>query len=665
MSIATKLEKLTTDITSAYTSIENKGGTIPSDKNTDNLHTAIDSIEVIEQATAEGESISLANTKAMPYKDYVVEGKSEQTTRSGKNLWNDNDMLLGYWAYADGTYLRTNTWICTPKIACKGNVDYTFQFANNSRWYGFVWYDENNNFISTANQQNNLQTGFRSFTAKSPSNAGYLAINIAGYPGTNDTIRTDDLINFQLEESSTATDYEPYGASPSPDYPSEIHSVADDVNLFDLSKIANSSISVTDNGKTIIMPVSTSGNGNTNTATKLNVLCPDLQVGDVIYIRFKRNLNNNRNHFIYLYSSNKIMYAMENSPSYTITQDDLNSYVFLYGNDYDYGETEQCIITDFKIQKNTIPINCSPYNQGTVTIKQRGKNKFDYKQIMSNASRTIENGGFVINDTDFQHGSLIGILKNLCPELKVGDKFKFNWDTNATRNNSDVNYIYLNLYANTIRKDITYICTQEMLDSETYFYGQQGEYYKDIIFYLDGQTSDYEPYQANDYTFQTKPLCSLPNGVKDTIEEDGIHRRVGRHILPEIATLSSGTAFGTQCQYAFYSLSNSKTGGRNYNFISNIIAPANEIYGQYKGYKNSTDIVVMTSTDDTLENFNSKISGSEVLYELAEEIIEPLTQNQATTMLDIIKTGSYEGTTNIYTDEDVKPTMEVDYYKKK
>lgn len=143
--------------------------------------------------------------------NYRIDGTSSGVGDRTKNLANDNDMLLGYWAYADGTYIRTNTWICTPKIACKGNVDYTFQFANNSRWYGFVWYDENNNFISTANQQKNLQTGFRSFTAKSPSNAGYLAINIAGYPGTNDTIRTDDLINFQLEESSTVTDYEPYG----------------------------------------------------------------------------------------------------------------------------------------------------------------------------------------------------------------------------------------------------------------------------------------------------------------------------------------------------------------------------------------------------------------------------------------------------------------------
>ena len=143
--------------------------------------------------------------------NYRIDGANGGVGDRTKNLANDNDMLPGYWAYADGTYIITNTWICTPKIACKGNVDYTFQFANNSRWYGFVWYDENNNFISTNNQQNNSQTGFRSFTAKSPSNAGYLVINIAGYPGTNDTIRTDDLINFQLEESSTATDYEPYG----------------------------------------------------------------------------------------------------------------------------------------------------------------------------------------------------------------------------------------------------------------------------------------------------------------------------------------------------------------------------------------------------------------------------------------------------------------------
>lgn len=44
MSVADKLEKLTTDITSAYTAIEEKGGTIPEHKNTENLSSAIGSI---------------------------------------------------------------------------------------------------------------------------------------------------------------------------------------------------------------------------------------------------------------------------------------------------------------------------------------------------------------------------------------------------------------------------------------------------------------------------------------------------------------------------------------------------------------------------------------------------------------------------------------------
>lgn len=44
MSIATKLTKLETDITSAYDAVQTKGGTIPSDKNTNNLPTAINSI---------------------------------------------------------------------------------------------------------------------------------------------------------------------------------------------------------------------------------------------------------------------------------------------------------------------------------------------------------------------------------------------------------------------------------------------------------------------------------------------------------------------------------------------------------------------------------------------------------------------------------------------
>ena len=44
MSISTELTTLSTNITNAYNAIQTKGGTIPTNKNTENLETAINSI---------------------------------------------------------------------------------------------------------------------------------------------------------------------------------------------------------------------------------------------------------------------------------------------------------------------------------------------------------------------------------------------------------------------------------------------------------------------------------------------------------------------------------------------------------------------------------------------------------------------------------------------
>lgn len=62
MSIATNLQKLETDITNAYNTISTKGGTIPSDKNTNNLATAINSISGGGSATLITKSITQNGT---------------------------------------------------------------------------------------------------------------------------------------------------------------------------------------------------------------------------------------------------------------------------------------------------------------------------------------------------------------------------------------------------------------------------------------------------------------------------------------------------------------------------------------------------------------------------------------------------------------------------
>ena len=82
MSIVSEIQRINTNIANSYTAVDNKNGTLPQVQNSANLASAIDSIQSsnIIGATAEGESLSLTNTKAMPYSDYVVEGKSEQET---------------------------------------------------------------------------------------------------------------------------------------------------------------------------------------------------------------------------------------------------------------------------------------------------------------------------------------------------------------------------------------------------------------------------------------------------------------------------------------------------------------------------------------------------------------------------------------------------------
>lgn len=125
----------------------------------------------------------------------------------GKNK-SDGTLLQGYWAYADGNWTNNNYWISTPKIPCKPSTDYTASATEKmTRWQGFVWYDENGDFLSTTNQKQNANIGY---TAKSPATAAFLIFNIAGYPSDKSTIAPSDVSHFQIEEGSTATSFAPY-----------------------------------------------------------------------------------------------------------------------------------------------------------------------------------------------------------------------------------------------------------------------------------------------------------------------------------------------------------------------------------------------------------------------------------------------------------------------
>lgn len=129
-----------------------------------------------------------------------------------------------------------------------------------------------------------------------------------------------------------------------------VQDTRDGRNYFDASKINNANVQVLDNGKTIKMPIATSGNGYTTTQKALKGLCPNLKVGDIVTLRFNRNLGYAHNNCIYLQGN--INAAWRVNEEKTITQEMLNDTVIIYGNSYNNGETEQVILTDFSIMKS-------------------------------------------------------------------------------------------------------------------------------------------------------------------------------------------------------------------------------------------------------------------------------------------------------------------------
>lgn len=526
----------------------------------DNYGDFVDSIEVIEQATIEGESLGLSDTKAIPYSDYVVKGKSEQETRSGKNLLNINLISNSNFKYNNGLKLirgdgkfRTLT-INLPQTYQSGSYYLSYEIVSstlsNINKVGAELLSNGSGITNKTFTNNGVY-----FNASSTFNQIYFYIS-----SSEDTSAEIILDNVQLEQGTTASSYELYGASPSPDYPSEIHSVADDVNLFNKEATVLGSANCTYTYENGVYTIT-----NTNSSNPVLVLSNVLPKGSYIL-----NSDVSLSQATQIRNSNGDTLANCGSNYQNKTFEISSNADRIY---FNWATTSNPItlnLNSLKIQKGSIATSYSPYNQGTVTIKQRGTT------------------------------------------------------------------------------------------------------------------------ESNDYTIQTSPLRSLPNGVKDTIEEDGIHRRIGRIVLDGTENwtdlwVSNNGKYEYQCIDALTD-SKRQTGATN-----NIICQSNYyIATHYDGgtgslwnLRSNDDYPYLIAITDNINSTAGKISiknkdittlsefktwlsthNTEVIYELAEEVIEPLTQNQANTMLDIIHTGSYEGTTNIYTDEEIKPTIGVEYYKK-
>lgn len=157
------------------------------------------------------------------------------------------------------------------------------------------------------------------------------------------------------------------------------------------------------------------------------------------------------------------------------------------------------------------------------------------------------------------------------------------------------------------------------------------------------------------YRFELKDDLRSAGNYKDRIylNKDRLilEKNISEIVFGSPQAFYSGTLFNTPCQYGVYLINDAKKMSRNYEFISNKIAPTKESFNKYAGYLNEASIIALTDTEDTVENFSSKLMGSIVYYPLASPVttdidylVSPL--SYWTTPLDEFNYPQYQKTTN-------------------
>ena len=171
------------------------------------------------------ESIIISNNRNV--KNYLIYGNSTQETRSGKNILNMANFTTSY----------TNSYFEDKATNFKLTAGKTYTLSFNYRvlsagatlstgvGYGTKGYSAD---IVYGKAYPDQTTGRQSVTFTVPSNLAdenYLFVRFARTGSA--TSASVAISSIQLEEGSTVTEYEPYGAMPSPEFPSEINNTGD------------------------------------------------------------------------------------------------------------------------------------------------------------------------------------------------------------------------------------------------------------------------------------------------------------------------------------------------------------------------------------------------------------------------------------------------------
>lgn len=193
--------------------------------------------------TAEGTELVIADGKQVV--EFRVDGKCAQETRSGKNLFNENNISF---ADPNNGHIEINDHVITMTVLKTTSNNNLFVLAkiDDALLVNGATYTISSDNVSGMAQSFKLQLRNKDGSYVSGMAAGFtityddnysLYVRNNPFSLTNITIDAGMVAivkNIQVEKGSTATSYEPYGVMPSPNYPSEIECI-EGKNILDTS----------------------------------------------------------------------------------------------------------------------------------------------------------------------------------------------------------------------------------------------------------------------------------------------------------------------------------------------------------------------------------------------------------------------------------------------
>lgn len=174
-------------------------------------------------------------------------------------------------------------------------------------------------------------------------------------------------------------------------------------NLFDISKIANTSIA-TNNGNDSITIAANNYDCRLN--QKLSEVCPHLKPGDVVTLSFVSDSTTTQ--YMYFHG---LQGTWSSGTAIKMTQEILDSYITIYGYaEGNSGYGQPCIISNIQIEKGVSVTDYESYIDPTiVTVTRYGKNLFAVTPGSTNFGITLSKMGdyYVLNGTPTTSGLFI------------------------------------------------------------------------------------------------------------------------------------------------------------------------------------------------------------------------------------------------------------------